>query len=287
MIARSIQRLPQPTFSEMQQVALDRFGTLHRGRFSHGFKKKRGYPGLLGWLTQLQTVYHCLPPIEQAERTDLGGTPYDYIMRVRLDSRWFAPLPPMAWSLVSSGGASAIFPAEDWNGGLNDRFVLATRSAFSTYARLYLECGAPWQSGSAPNPHSPPRWGQRAPRISWANAEMHLLRAIEHFNHSWMELPLPFCRVMRQYVSYSSASPAASMARAAHARPSSYTCPVCKSATEGLRALPSAPRTPRRLFTFTRHERCCAPPGTASFGDYLMYRLGRREPLDPRICDGA
>ena len=65
------------------------------------------------------------------QREHATGIRYDLSARVRLDARWFAPLPSAAWDAVVGGTEKrAVVEHEFSYGGLNDRFVLASREAF-------------------------------------------------------------------------------------------------------------------------------------------------------------
>ena len=271
--ARSVLRVPEPSVREMVRISRSRFDSTRRGLFKSGF----GHHGLLSWLLQLQSTWTCLREIETAEQA--LAFRYSFVVRVRLDSRWFSPIPPLAWQLVASGLHAAVVPDEDHCGGLNDRFVLASRAAFTSYASLYLQCGAAWQPELAPKNRSV------RPRLKYANAEIHLMRQLQHHNHTFAELPMPFCLVSRGF------------------NRSQGSCPRCKKHNEGLRALLARRRAASAL-DFEENERCCldAAPQTwhhrswhhpirqnvrfepLATADTSAYHDSTRRNIDPRIC---
>ena len=124
-----IEDAPAEDFAALVKASPTNFGSWRTGALS-GF----GKGSLWGYLAQLNSTSTCWRAVRlhEAQR----GFNYTAVGKARLDARWFGRLPRHAWELVARN-QTAITPKGSDFGGVNDRFVLAPRRAFDTYAGLY------------------------------------------------------------------------------------------------------------------------------------------------------
>jgi hypothetical protein len=93
--------------------------------------------GLANNMRQRLNNMVCLSLMRDAEAT--SGIPYAVYARIRLDSMFFAPLPPSVLKLALVPGAAVVPDGDAWGGDLNhlgvcDRMLIGRLKAFATDA---------------------------------------------------------------------------------------------------------------------------------------------------------
>ena len=171
------------------------------------FLRGMGKFGLLPWLLQLRATATCMHMIRQAEQA--RRAPYVAVVRTRLDTLWFGPLPlplPLPRRF-------AFLPASNDFGGVNDRFVVADRASFAAYASLYADLR-----------HGAGYWRDHSPAFAEGALREHLDSARVPYEHR----PMPLCMASLQTHAVGR--------RIRGLLPSS--CARCKYGPEGSDALP-------------------------------------------------
>jgi hypothetical protein len=182
---------PQGTLLEQRAVYVRRETDMSLEQLQHAFKRSRAVPqtrwntisacehhSLCGLLRQLRMTLDCWLDIKAHERKQAFR--YDFVGRTRMDMLWYGALGDAAWTRVLHKG-HAVVPSGDAFHGLNDRFVLATRTDFEPYARLYEDlrlARAPWDKKRMPMENT---------------AERSLRMQLDSANVTLAELELPAC----------------------------------------------------------------------------------------------
>ena len=164
----------------------------------------RASPG--NFLAQINKTSICWRGVQERERR--LGFRYTAVGKARLDQRWFAPLPPRAWSNVAYRRVTVV-PTNLMPLGVNDRFVLAPRRAFEVYAGLYDAI----TKGSGP-------WG--VPGAYCLNPEHAMSEQLEYYNTTIEAVDMPFCLVTANVTANTTGAPCAI---------------VCRQSQEGIAAL--------------------------------------------------
>ena len=138
---------------------------------------------LHNWVQQLRKTWMCLQMIKTIENTD--SFEYVHVMRIRLDSFWFAPLPRIMFDMLKQHargvrGVDIVTPAFASFGGVNDRFVFATRHGFDVYASLFQDSM------------------RRSKALRALNPEIKMFDHLKRFNMSMGQVLVPYCLIALQ-----------------------------------------------------------------------------------------
>ena len=232
-------RVPDPSAEQMRRLVRQMGSRRALLAAWHSQRKLEGFArhSIWGFLLQINATSNCLHAIEAHERR--SRFQYTWVARSRIDARWFGRLPMSAWQAAIADDRVALVPSADFafnigpGRGINDRFVMGSRTVFSAYARLYddlVDGRGVWHASTLPRP---------------LNGEYALALQLEHnnvgVNHSEL---LPFCLV----------------GRAASGLPfdrGETGCAECRKKGEGLKALRGLP--PREDGVGIDREGCIAP----------------------------